>query len=1217
MKPLFEDQVWRVKSETVRPPAEDSLPDLTKLLNRGLKGAFQILEKSNDPESKYMRQQLGLSPMEKSNNKINTSYESRLCALMTARHIVDVSMAIEGKWTNECQGEERKRTENLPALTRASLTWSTKLKGWPDTIRKRLKSMESANKVTIDQGSNNNSVDDKGMQYHFNNLKYLCDLAKDMKHLVTIQIAIMHLAFLLTHDFAKDGEIPDWHDSLDEHWEGLHHVNHWVTTSAKEIRQPLQMAGYISPLVVIMGQGKFNKNDIWPKAALMEYSRCLGNAKPAILIEVEKVLWGFLFQAAMAKVPLIKGYTDALEKCVGLLDACEEEIDSGWLVLSLENTETKTPFAVQKATARTIGSDVPSAWNIVLESGRKMDDIPDILNRLEEELEALFDDKFWSRVLDQVFPEPDVFDERVLQALRREHLVDGGGGENKGDDRKRKRNQHGAESSSTESRSQTESQKKEEGKGGKVNKKNRISAADGNAVNSYKSAEFITDSDGYLSGNGSKDKGKSREAEMDDSYDGDGGGQGPGNVKDWGQGLTVEDLGGDYEMRAEEESFEVQREERRVGAPEERNDRDEETRVANVNENKGGLKRLIVIQRFSEYSSRSISKHINVFMAEHKIARDSSIQIHRPIYKYGALAIESSMSLFPEKVRFDKVVMKDLDGKSKSFDFRYVKASNTQQNDKTLKSIRAWIAASKGSLEKHIVDADYTKLSDTNWLLKKLAKNHIVFRNVPVGSKGLTLDVLEDILDPLQPMPIYGIFTFILCPTTPLATYIPNCHERLTRKMALDHSCNIDVHDRTATLYTLLQESTKDNGRIASTKQIPQVFNTIDNPVFSTSFSAWNATRQSPISSLDQPLPISQQNWARLSLSGADDTLSIPGNGSCVYIQVVTGTQLLFLLTPMGRSGTSSLLAHLDEQSSPPSSGWIIESVLLEPGFAIAFTLDHCLVQGYDFYCTSTLKNTAIGLAIWCKLDGVAIKNASKASRILTLVLEQQLTIQAERAHIPILSTSDGIANLLTACMLGILLILFDENAHTISSVVGDEEARRRLIKKFAYCNLTTTERDQYAYVRGVSMELVDWLVTHWIVTAPNDAAEVKADVIYGRMGDWMARVTFYSPENKMIRPIGAFSSHRDIFARWMQNLFSHRNDSAVHVWSGYKTKCTDLRFKEGHGNLDLEPFGGIWKAVKRRHPLAFTISDNVNLFERGCSHEESLYENGVKSWFK
>ncbi|KAF9033677.1 hypothetical protein BJ165DRAFT_1410396 [Panaeolus papilionaceus] len=366
---------------------------------------------------------------------------------------------------------------------------------------------------------------------------------------------------------------------------------------------------------------------------------------------------------------------------------------------------------------------------------------------------------------------------------------------------------------------------------------------------------------------------------------------------------------------------------------------------------------------------------------------------------------------------------------------------------------------------------------------------------------------------------------------------------------------------------------------------------------------AWHLTRTSFITRPDEPFPAHECAVGMVSLAGSFSPNRITANGRATRVHVFSGVQIWFLCIPQDESRLTYARQCIRSPHPPTSNKYSICAFKVEPGRGLLikpgtyysnWTLEDAVVEITHGYLTSTLHLTIAAQVHQLAFPKAALDEYSPVPKAMI----QRLMLfyyngliynkvsKRDSIHLPDLTLGGGALSLLSAIALGLTLILFDPM--TYKSLFVD------LGPHFLADNLpglTLEELDEYAYIRGLSMDLLARVMnTHEFYY---HGVPKKRQEIYTFIGDWLARVFLFCQHWQKDK--SQLWVNLDKFLSFVQDLFPDQPTCVISKQFGSSVKSG----VHNSGDLMLTPFGDAtaWRFVPSR--------EDEEILEAGRSTKE------------
>ncbi|KAF9031887.1 hypothetical protein BJ165DRAFT_1535239 [Panaeolus papilionaceus] len=210
------------------------------------------------------------------------------------------------------------------------------------------------------------------------------------------------------------------------------------------------------------------------------------------------------------------------------------------------------------------------------------------------------------------------------------------------------------------------------------------------------------------------------------------------------------------------------------------------------------------------------------------------------------------------------------------------------------------------------------------------------------------------------------------------------------------------------------------------------------------------------------------------------------------------------------------------------------------------------------------------------------------------LVPGEDLVIMPENCHIPALDTCSGIVEMLSAISLGLSLVLFEPDAYKDIGPLQLGDGGNEALP----C-LSASKLDEYAYIRGICYQLLEYVMANYVVT--QETVPVTFINICSVIGIWLAQVHHFLSVARAESPVVV---DLDKFSLIIQDLFQNKPGHDIYVFFDSRrdayVNCT-------LDKIHIVPVHGVWasRSVEMGKAGQLDVKSDEEILLSGRSNQE------------
>ena len=183
-------------------------------------------------------------------------------------------------------------------------------------------------------------------------------------------------------------------------------------------------------------------------------------------------------------------------------------------------------------------------------------------------------------------------------------------------------------------------------------------------------------------------------------------------------------------------------------------------------------------------------------------------------------------------------------------------------------------------------------------------------------------------------------------------------------------------------------------------------------------------------------------------------------------------------------------------------------------------TIEHSICSGGHFFVMSCMTDTLIGMTHAFMADSYITNTYHTKSRLLLrrmvifvymglvdqaleddgmcfdgkpLPMLSAFCLDPDVEHLPNPAKMDSLMDLISLCIIGVLINVLDFRTYT-HRAAGEEMSKfeEEQLAKFDCNGLSSSERQAYQYVRGLALQMLQWIDDHYCVK------DAKAETVWG-----------------------------------------------------------------------------------------------------------------------
>ncbi|KAF9044050.1 hypothetical protein BJ165DRAFT_1528622 [Panaeolus papilionaceus] len=289
-------------------------------------------------------------------------------------------------------------------------------------------------------------------------------------------------------------------------------------------------------------------------------------------------------------------------------------------------------------------------------------------------------------------------------------------------------------------------------------------------------------------------------------------------------------------------------------------------------------------------------------------------------------------------------------------------------------------------------------------------------------------------------------------------------------------------------------------------------------PVIFADHAAWLMTRSTFITRLDEPLPVGHLHTRSVSLPGSYLCNRMVPHGQTMIVCLEEGEQTWFICAPSRDRGLSHMRQSVVELNPPSESDWDVHAlkltsgmgIMLKPGtYYATWTVRPSVLNASYGYMTNTLTEALAAQAhqlCYCSASAYAEVNSNAPTTLMHRLILFYHAAYVQKTVTPpacmglVQPATIGAWNMLSLIVMGLCSVFFNPRAYIRSmSQLGN-----------AFCNeifsrLSPEELDSYAYIRGISLELLNFVMNNFTVAQMGSV--IDRNGIFETIGSWLSQL--------------------------------------------------------------------------------------------------------------